>query len=131
MRRKLQGLTLDGIAAGEVIAYMAGSQDEITRVAYEAAKEVAEHKVVEHGLEPEPAPAAAGSSNDELSEWLKKIGGGDELLEYVEALKKDGFGTLTAIKTLEEADYDDLGIKKRGHRKLISAAVAELKAKSA
>lgn len=86
----------------------------------------------EHGLPEEaPAAAAAPAASDELSEWLKKIGGDSELLDYVPALKKEGFGTIEAVKNLEEDDFDALGISKRGHRKTLLAGVAALKGKTA
>jgi hypothetical protein len=35
------------LKAGEIIAYLAGAEDQINRVRFEAAREIAEHKVVE------------------------------------------------------------------------------------
>lgn len=120
------------LKGGEVIAYMASSEDQITVVAYEAAREIAEKKVVEHGVEetaPAVAPAApaAATVSDKIVQWLRKVGGNDELLEYAPKLKSEGFNTIEALKTLEEDDFESLGISKRGHRKMILAAVAALK----
>lgn len=106
---------------------MAGSQNEVTSVAYEAAKEIAEHKVLEHGVPPVEEPKI---DLDEVSGWLKKIGGNEELLEYIPAFKNEGFNTIEALKTLEEADLDALKISKRGHRKLILQGVSALKSSS-
>jgi hypothetical protein len=117
------------LIGGEVIAYLAGSQDQITSVSYEAAKEIAEHKVVEHNL-PKAEEDAKAPGNDELSEWLRKIGGDDELLEYAEALKGEGFNTIATLKNLEEEDFDAMKITKRGHRKILLAGVNALKIKS-
>ena len=110
-----------------MIAYMAGSQDQITSVSYEAAKEIAEHKVAEHV--PEDYKESKSSSNDELTVWLEQAGGQD-LLEYAEALRNEGFTTVSALKELEEADFDAMKITKRGHRKTLLAAAQKLKAAS-
>ena len=111
-----------------MIAYMAGAQDQITSVAYEAAKEIAEHTVAEHGV---PEEVVVKAPSDDLSEWLRKIGGDGELLEYVDVLKREGFGTLESMKNMGEDDLDALGVKKRGHRKTLLAGIAALKGKQA
>jgi hypothetical protein len=110
------------LKGGEVIAFLAGAQDQMTTVAYEAAKEIAENKVLEHGLVTEAEPS---QPKGELSEWLKSVGG-EELLEYTDNFTKEGFTSVEALKTLEEADLDALSITKRGHRKLLLAAAQTL-----
>jgi hypothetical protein len=108
---------------------MAGAQDQITSVAYEAAKEIAEHIVLEHGLPPVTEPKAEAA--DELKEWLKKVAGNDDLIEYAPVLKNEGFTSLESIKKLSEEDFDAMKITKRGHRKVLLAAVNELNGKKA
>lgn len=117
-------------SGGEIIAYLAGSQDQITGVAYEAAKEIAEHRVIEHGVPAPKEEKVEVKAEDELSEWLLKVGG-EELLTYANALRKEGFSTIEALKNVGEDDLDALGITKRGHRKVILAATQALKGKPA
>jgi hypothetical protein len=112
---------------------LAGALDQITSVKYEAAKEIAEHKVIEHGLPQEaakPTDAASTDKQDELTDFLVRAGG-EELLEYAKKLRDEGFTTIEALKNLEEDDFDALGITKRGHRKVMLSAVNNLKAAKA
>jgi len=53
---------------------------------------------------------------DEIREWIQQMHLPDE---YVEALVADGFDDLNTIKLISEADLQDLGITKTGHRKKI------------
>jgi len=66
-----------------------------------------------------------------LDEWLRRIGGNDDLADYAKALREEGFNSLASLKNLEEEDFDAMKITKRGHRRAIMAGVQELKAKSA
>ena len=111
------------LKGGEVIAFMASSVDQVTSVRYEAARELAEGRVQQHGGDVAGLPKAP--AENKLREWLMQVGG-EDLAEYESALRKDGFDTLEAVATLEESDLDDLGISKKGHRKVLLKAVKEL-----
>lgn len=137
------------LKGGEVIAFMASSADHITSVKFEAAKEVAEGRVLEHGVDKTPSSSTGASSSttttassssstlgsmpessNELKDWLLRVGGA-EMLEYEAAMRKDGFDSLNSMAMLEEKDLDDMGITKKGHRKLLVHAAGELKKKPA
>ena len=83
----------------------------------------------EHGI-PAVEPAnTAPSSKDELDNWLKSID--NDLIEYSTVLRDEGFDSISALKTLEEEDLDEMKITKKGHRRIILAAVQALKAPKA
>lgn len=124
------------LKSGEVVAYLAGAQDQITSVKYEASKEIAQNKVTVHyskeeeaaNKEREAAEAKSkASEGGDVAEWLNGISEG-LADEYLEVLRSEGFTNREALKSLEEEDLDAMKITKRAHRKMILAAVAALKA---
>lgn len=116
------------LKGGEVIAYLAGSQDEITRVAYEAAREVAEHKVEEHdGKEEENSSGEEMHENNIIHEWFVQLGIEQESAkEYSLQFYNEGFTSLEALKKLDEDDLKHMGVVKRAHTKLILAGVEQI-----
>ena len=109
------------LKGGEVIAFLASSSDAITSVKYVAQKEVAEKRVVMHGL-PRDEPV---KDEGPVSEWLKRLS--PDLVQYASALKEDGFDSLESLATLTEDDLTTLAVTKKGHRNLLLKGVSELK----
>ena len=64
------------LKGGEVIGYMATNLSNVTSVAYEAAKEIAEGRVVEHPIQPKTVEEKpSNNNNDGLAKWLATISG--------------------------------------------------------
>jgi hypothetical protein len=104
------------LKGGEVIAFIASTADAITSVKYEAAKEIAEGRVVVHGAQQQKLAEA-----DELRlldspvhDWLKKLGGSDLAQQYSKTMIEDGFGSLESLVNLAEEDLTAMGITKTG-----------------